>query len=103
MGPATEAAKAPQTESAPAGPPCKLGNRVVLQKERKGHGGKTVTRVRTLTLPAKDLEALAKDLKRSLGCGARTEDNEIILQGDIADRAAVWFKAQGMKKVVVSG
>lgn len=87
----------------PAAKSSPYGKRVVLQKERKGHGGKTVTRVRTLTISPTEMEALMKALKRSLGCGARIEDGEIVLQGDIADRAAQWFTAQGVAKVVVSG
>ena len=93
--PSTAASAKPETSTAP--------KRVVLQKERKGHGGKTVTRVRSHGLVGEALEQLAKDLKRGLGCGARVEDGEVLLQGDIADRAAAWFEARGTKKVVRSG
>jgi len=104
MGDAPEQAPAPTpTERKKPAPASKYGKRVVLQKERKGHGGKTVTLVRTLTLKPEEMQALTKELKRSLGCGARIEDGEIVLQGDIADRAAKWFTKQGVAKVVVSG
>lgn len=102
---APEAPVAPPVE-APAKPMsagAKPLKRVVLQKERKGHGGKTVTRVRSHGLGPEALEALMKDLKKGLGCGARIEDDEILLQGDIVDRAADWFEARGTKKVVRSG
>lgn len=102
MGGAPEPEAEPEPEAAPPKPgaPYRLPKRVVLQKEKKGHGGKTVTRVRSLAFDAPALEALMKDLKRNLGCGARIEEGEILLQGDIADRAAQWFEGQGVKKVV---
>lgn len=78
-----------------------LAEKLVIQRERKGHGGKTMTRVRGLALPAKALEALAKELKRGLGCGALVEDGEVLVQGDQADRVADWLKKRGAKKVVL--
>lgn len=95
-----EAERAPAAKAPPGTKPLK---RVVLQKERKGHGGKTVTRVRSHGLDPAALEALMKDLKKGLGCGARIEDDEILLQGDIVDRAAAWFEGRGTKKVVRAG
>lgn len=109
---ALAALKAELGEASPPPPPASeppkgkaasaLGNRVVLQRERKGHGGKTVTRVLGLSLDAAGLEGLAGDLKRGLGCGARVEAGEIVLQGDLTERAERWFKERGVKKVVVA-
>ena len=101
-----EASPPPPPEHPPEPPKGKaafaLGSRVVLQRERKGHGGKTVTRVLGLSLDAAGLEGLAGDLKRGLGCGARVEAGEIVLQGDLTERAERWFKERGVKKVVVA-
>src|SRR5262245_32905355 len=75
--------------------------KVVLRRERKGRGGKTATVVAGLELPARDLERVARELKRGLGCGATVEDDTIVLQGDLAGRAAPWLTARGVRKIVV--
>lgn len=92
----------PVAEPAPAGPASgssspSLG-KLVLQREKKGRGGKTVTRVRGL--PATELERWAKDMKRALGCGASVEDGEVVLLGDLVTRAADWLEARGASRVV---
>lgn len=73
--------------------------KALLRRRRSGFGGKTVTE---LSLPKEfkiDLEALAKDMKKALGCGSRVEGESIILQGDISDRAEEWLYKKGVKKV----
>jgi len=77
-------------------------NKLVLRKEKKGRGGKTVTRLEGITASSKALEALAKELRKSLGCGARVEENHIILQGDVRERASQWLTRKGTKKIVQS-
>lgn len=77
----------------------KMPPRVSLQSQRAGRGGKTVTLV---TLPQDwrgDREALAKELRKGLGCGSSMEEGKIVLQGDICDRAESWFLKKGVKKV----
>jgi hypothetical protein len=54
------------------------GQRVVVQVERKGHGGKTVTRAVGLS---GDLDAAARDLARALGAGARATEDGVVVQG----------------------
>lgn len=74
--------------------------KVSLQRRTAGCGGKTVT---VVSLPKEcplNLEALAKDMRKALGCGSRAEEGKIILQGDICDRAEDWFIKNGVKKVV---
>ena len=73
----------------------------VLRRESAGRGGKTVTVVDVR--PALDADALsdfAKSMRKDLGCGSRVEGGRIILQGDIGDRAEVWLKKRGVKKIV---
>lgn len=93
-GPVSEA---PAAAAPNASPPRALG-KLVLQREKKGRGGKTVTRVRGL--PAAELERWATDMKRALGCGASVEDGEVILLGDLVTRAADWLEARGASRVV---
>lgn len=73
--------------------------KISLQRQRAGRGGKTVTAV---TLPRDycgDIQALAKELRKGLGCGSSVEDGKIILQGDIADRIEAWFAKKGVKNI----
>ncbi|MDP6934005.1 MAG: translation initiation factor [Myxococcota bacterium] len=70
-----------------------------LQMERKGRGGKTVTVLCKLKANERLREQLARDLRRALGCGARVEGTDIVIQGDVRDRARKWLLARGVKKV----
>ena len=95
---ASAPAAAPAEEAvaaAPDGP--KVPHKVTLQHSRKGRGGRTVTVVKGL--PADDLKAWAKAARKALGCGASVEDDTVVLQGDLRDRAATWFEGQGVRKV----
>ena len=75
--------------------------RLVLQRERKGHGGKTVTRLRGL--PPGLVPALRPVLKRSLGCGASVMDGQLVLHGDLGERAARWLREHGAREVITEG
>jgi len=74
-------------ESTPAGP-------LVVRREKRGRGGKTVTRVRGLELEPAALVDLARELARALGCGAGVEDGELVLQGAQTERAAGWLRGR---------
>lgn len=78
-------------------------SRIVLQFERKGHGGKQATRVEGLHLGADALDRLARDLRREMGCGAWVEEGAILLQGDLTERLKDWFGKKGVGRVVISG
>jgi translation initiation factor 1 len=86
--------------SAPS-PPTASGANVVVQVERKGHGGKTVTRVRGLA-PGQvgDLDEAARELRRALGAGARAEDGELVVQGEHVERVERWLGEHGVQNVV---
>ena len=76
--------------------------KISLQHQRAGRGGKTVTLIsisREPGLNEQNLEVLLKELKRSLGCGGKVEEDKIVLQGEIADRASEWFVKMGAKNV----
>src|SRR5688572_14999241 len=86
----------------PAGPPpkpvaAKKGPaRAVVRMERKGRGGKEVTVVEQLELPARELEVWVKALKQSLGCGGVVEDGTLVLQGDQRDRVKELLEKRGV-------
>ncbi len=74
--------------------------KIVLQRETAGRGGKTVTIVSLREAPPVDLEALAKALRKGLGCGSHIEGDRIVLHGDIVDRASGWLEQKGAKRIV---
>ena len=79
----------------------KIG-KISLQHQRSGRGGKTVTLVsigEAKAVVKQNLEALLKEMKKSLGCGGRIEEGRIVLQGEIANRASEWFVKMGAKAV----
>ncbi len=92
--PSSEAQAAPQP--APVGKP-RFPNKLVVRMEKKGRRGKTVTRISGV--PSKELVALGKELKKALGCGATIEEMDLILLGDLVERAVSWFENAGAKKI----
>jgi translation initiation factor 1 (eIF-1/SUI1) len=75
--------------------------KVVVRREKKGRGGKTVTRISGVA-PA-DREPAMDRLKRALGCGASLEGQDVVLLGALVDRAADWLEAAGARRVSRSG
>lgn len=100
LGPLPEAPPASAAQRAVE--PAKGPARAVVRYERKGHGGKEVTVVEQLELREVDLEAWLKDLKRSLGCGGRVEEANLVLQGDQRERLPGLLTARGVRKISVS-
>lgn len=74
-------------------------DRVILRKERKGHGGKTVTVVEIRPSEKTDMKEMAKKLKNALGCGGKAEGDLIVLQGDIAVRVGEFFRNMGVRNI----
>ncbi|MDP2342151.1 MAG: translation initiation factor [Deltaproteobacteria bacterium] len=98
--------KAPEQSAASSPPaaaakkaPVRFAEKVVVRKEKKGHGGKTVTVVQGVLPNWRDETATA--LKKSLGCGARVDDDgSIVVQGDLLERVIAFFETEGAKKIV---
>lgn len=89
-----EPAQAPSAPIEPAG----FAPKVVVRRERKGRGGKTVTCVAGVAAAARP--ELARRLARALGCGGGVQGEELVLQGDQVERAARWLREQGAPRVV---
>lgn len=89
-------------DPAPARPPEAAAppplGKLVVRREKKGRGGKTVTRVSGL--PPARLAELARDVKRALGCGATTEGDDLVLLGSVVDRAAAHLVELGAREIV---
>ena len=75
--------------------------KVVITRERKGRGGKTVTLVRGLAMPTAALADLARDMRHALGTGGTLEDETVVLNGDQSQRAADWLRQRGLLRVVI--
>ena len=108
--PASPAAPAPAP--APAGavaeaavPPAKrtpwnAATKLIVRRERKGHGGKTATRVEGLVGSTRELEEAVRDVKRALGCGAALDGRDVVVQGDQGERLLAFLAERGARKVV---
>ena len=78
-----------------------LARKLVVRRERKGRGGKTVTLVQWPDgADAPALDALARELRKALGTAAHVEENAVAVQGDIDDRVADWLAKRGAKRLV---
>jgi len=71
--------------------------RVRLQK--KGRGGKKVTRIEGVTFDGEAGRAPTKALGKALGCRAFLEDGALLVQGDQRQRLVKYLEAQGVKRV----
>ena len=74
--------------------------KITLSRERKGHGGKTVTVVAGLRLDARRLERVARALRRALGAGATVDGDLVVVQGDLMARVQPWLTAHGARRIV---
>jgi translation initiation factor 1 len=99
------AEKIPAPAVTPEPAKAKPRGRLLLRREKKQRGGKTVVIVAGLRanahLPESEIEKLAKYLKAQLGCGGAVErvpsDTEIVIQGDQPARVAELLRDKGFK------
>lgn len=68
-----------------------------VSRETKGRGGKAVTVVHGLPLPASELAALGKRLRTACGAGGTCKDGVLEVQGDHAERVVAWLNQQGLR------
>ena len=87
-------------EPAPRGPEPAAGDGVVrVSRTSSGRRGKTVTLV--TGLPAGDVAAVAKELKRLCGSGGSAKDGVVEIQGDQRERIIAHL--QGRYRVKAAG
>jgi len=84
------ATTAPSAEH-PADP--RLSAKIVVRREKKGRGGKTVTRVQGLS--GSTIDDLLPTMKKALGCGAVREGDDLVLLGSLVPRAAAFLRDRG--------
>lgn len=75
--------------------------KVVIRHETKGRGGKTVTSLTGLPFSKEQLKQTAKEMRKSLGCGAGLEEDRVVLQGDQVIRAHKWLEEKGVPNIVL--
>jgi translation initiation factor 1 len=56
--------------------------KITIRLDRKGRGGKSVTVIEGLQLPAEDSEKLLKRLKTKFGTGGAVKNGALEIQGD---------------------
>ena len=95
-----QASALPEARPKAAAPPKVPSKPVVVRYERKGHGGKEMTRLERLELGSADLAKWLKDAKQALGCGGVVEGNDILLQGDQRERAAAWLAKRNIRTTI---
>ena len=79
----------------------RASSRLLVRRERAGCGGKVVTIVEGEPLRGCELPALAKDLARAMGTGARVESGTLVLQGEQIERVVAWLVSRGLGPIVV--
>jgi translation initiation factor 1 len=75
--------------------------KLVVRKENKGRGGKTVTVIAGIARPMREL--FATECKKGLGVGARVEDDDVVVQGEQVDRVILLLEDKGLKPIRGSG
>ena len=87
-----------------ATPAAPSGDGIVrLRRERKGRGGKAVTIIDGVPLPAPALKALAKRLKQRCGVGGAVKEGLIEIQGDQRALLKDLLEAEGFTVKLAGG
>lgn len=84
-------------------PPPAADAPVLIRRESKGRGGKTVTVITQLPLTGAELSTLAKDLKKLCGVGGTVKPWTIELQGDHRPAVQRLLEGRGFKVKLAGG
>jgi translation initiation factor 1 (eIF-1/SUI1) len=90
-----------EAKPVPKKEPVWTDGKLVVRKENKGRGGKTVTVVQGIARPMRELFATV--CKKGLGVGARVEDDDVVIQGEQVDRVISLLEDKGLKPIRGSG
>lgn len=102
FGPAVNSVNSDATERPIAELPPNQQN-LRVQASRKGRKGKTVTIVSGFQAKPETLADLLKKLKTQCGAGGTIEENEILIQGDHAQKLVQLLTQMGYKAKVSGG
>ena len=70
---------------------------VSIYIDRRKRRGKEATVIEGFRCDDGELKEIARSLKQSLGCGGSQRDGEILLQGDVRDKAAAELEKLGYR------
>ena len=76
---------------------------VRIRRETSGRGGKAVTTISGIALPADKLSELAKTLKTHCGAGGAVKDGIIEIQGDHREKLRTWLETKGYTVKLAGG
>ena len=76
---------------------------VRISRSTKGRKGSGVTVITGLPMPAGDLEAVARKLKKFCGCGGTVKDGTIEIQGEHRERLSDELRKMGYRVKLVGG
>ncbi len=97
-----DAAGAPTETVDPKSPLARaLAARIVISRDSRGRGGKTVTFARGIVAPSALFEELARELRHELGTGVRVEEGALIVQGALTERLAAALAKRGAARIVI--
>ena len=101
--PSLPASAPPQKQAADPKTPLgkALASRIVIARDSRGRGGKTVTWARGIAGTPALLEALARELRHELGTGVRVEDGALVAQGALTERLAASLAKRGAARIVI--
>jgi len=86
----------PGTTTEDASPASRQSGRLRVSRDKR-RGGKIATIVDGFTIPDMEIEQLASEIKRALGCGGSVRDGEILVQGDRLDAVVAFLRSKGFK------
>ena len=98
---AAKEAQAPKARAAETPLSRALRGKIVIARDSRGRGGKTVTCVRGIEGAPALLEALAKQLRHELGTGVRVDEGVLIVQGALSERVAACLEQRGAARIVI--
>ncbi|MDE6370266.1 MAG: translation initiation factor [Duncaniella sp.] len=75
----------------------KSADKLTVTIDRKGRKGKTATIIEGFTSSDAEVADLAAKLKARLGIGGSSRGGEILLQGDVAEKARAILREMGYK------
>jgi translation initiation factor 1 len=78
-----------------------LRSKIVIARDSRGRGGKTVTTVRGIEAPQALLEQLARELRKELGSGVQVNEKELVVQGALSERIAASLAKRGASRIVL--
>lgn len=87
----------PETTSVEADEAKVQKSAVRIYIDRKKRRGKEATVIEGFECDDQRLKEIARELKQTLGCGGSQRDGEILLQGDVRDKAVECLARMGLK------